>query len=280
MHPRQIPVLLARHRWTGLSRAGGGCSVTGSRAGRPPKPAWVQPALCSRADTFGVIWIWSPGALLTIDGDTRSYSQFWPSLPIPRYEGHVGDNCLPLERDRLQNAVTHTVCPGRACGNTCPTRPELILETSIQQQSYTGCWEGVGLTPEAPIPILLPAMQLKAHRSCRRREPCVPKPPGQGWPAGRGASSERGHRLCSSCAAEREEADGRRPRNSSPFCSFMTNDKQGSKSPSGSPSSSLFIRCSSQESANSQKPRRQPRPRIQPGLKAAPVTRNISKTQN
>jgi len=44
----------------------------------------------------------------------------------------------------------------------------VILETSIQGQSCTSCWEGVGLTPGAPIPIPLPATRLRADGSCRR----------------------------------------------------------------------------------------------------------------
>lgn len=47
-----------------------------------------------------------------------------------------------------------------------------------------------------------------------------------------------------------------------------------------SPSSPLFISCSHWKSVSSRKTRTQPRPHIQPGLEAAPVTRNISKTQN
>lgn len=165
MHPRQIPVLSAQHRWAGLSRAGGGRSVTGSRNAHPNLPRYSQH---SRAGTFGATQIWSPGSLLTIDR-THTATACSGHLPIPRYEGHVGDTRLPLDRDRSRNAVTHTACPGRACGTAAQCYLMLILERSTQQQSYTSYWEGAGLTPEAPIPILLPTTQLKAHGSHRRR---------------------------------------------------------------------------------------------------------------
>lgn len=246
MHPRQIPVLSAQHRWAGLSRAGGGRSVTGSRNAHPNLPRYSQH---SRAGTFGAIQIWSPGSLLTIDR-THTATACSGHLPIPRYEGHVGDTRLPLDRDRSRNAVTHTACPGRAYGTPAQCYLMLILERSTQQQSYPSYWEGAGLTPEAPFPSCSPQHSSR-HTGAAGEEPRIPKLPSWGWPARRKASRERGHGLCSGCGAEREEADGRHPRNSSLFCSFMAYDKQGSKSPSGSPSSSLFICCSCWESASS-----------------------------
>lgn len=78
-----------------------------------------------------------------------------------------------------------------------------------------------------------------------------PKAPELGLPMGRGASSEPGHHSCPGCGAQREEADGQHPKNSSLSCSFMACNKQGSKLPPAAPVAPSSSPPSCRESASS-----------------------------
>lgn len=146
----------------------------------------------------------------------------------------------------------------------------LVLETSTQRQSYQSPG---GPDSRSPRSHPAPHNMTQGTQEPQEKGATCPQTLELG-PAG------RRHSLLPGREAGREEADGQRPRIGSLLCSFTAYDKQGSKSPSSCPNSSLFIRCSHWESVSSRKTWKQPQPRVQPGLEAAPVTRNIPKTQN
>lgn len=161
----------------------------------------------------------------------------------------------------------------------CPVRPDACLGNKHPVAELHQPPEGCGPDPRTP----------RSHPASHNMAPGTEEPQEKGATcpetlelgvAGRGARNKRGHSPSPGCEAGMEEADGQRPRIGSLFCSFMAYDKQGAKSPSSCPNSSLFICCSHWEPASSRKTGKQPQPRVQPGLEAAPVTRNIPKTQN
>lgn len=174
-----------------------------------------------------------------------------PSVP-PR----LGQQALFSER------LTHTVC---LAGTPAPSHRRIILQTS-----YTSCWEGVGLTLETPVPILLSTTQLKAHGSRRRRSHM--KPPSWQWPTRRGASSEQGHGLCSACGTGRVMVDVK-----GTFSALLwPRISRVQSCPPAAPCSSLQSLGVSEFLKNAEAA---PAPHSA-GAEAVPVTRNISKTQN
>lgn len=154
--------------------------------------------------------------------DTCGYSQCWPPLPVPRYEGHIRDN-IPLDRDRPQNAITHTVCPERAWGT--PTQHDLSLFWKHTSNSRATPAAGEARSaPRSPCSHPAPCDMAQGTWEPHEKEPRVPKPLSWGCPWGKEPAVSQDTIPCPGCGTEREEVDGQHTKNSSLFCSFMACD--------------------------------------------------------